>query len=275
MDEQTDPDFLANEAYDDAGQLDSRQRIQDRFGTHPQAWFRWCFERLDLPPRARLLDLGSGSGELWAQNLDRLPADWQITLGDLSSGMLLDAWHRLSPSSDRKLGDLSIAGKYPAVQLDAEALPFTSRRFQAVLALGLLDHLPGSHSALAEMRRTLDRGGRLFVSAGGQSHLQELDELLRPFLDDPGLGGDPDRFGLENGAEILQSYFAAVDLYSYRAEMLFRRAEPVLIYILSEPAVRRSLYGFKCEALRQRLLERLHTGGPIRVTLEKGLFVAG
>jgi SAM-dependent methyltransferase len=35
-----------------------------------------------------LLELGSGPGNLWRENLDRIPAGWQILLSDLSPGMI-------------------------------------------------------------------------------------------------------------------------------------------------------------------------------------------
>lgn len=262
MDSQTDPDFLANEAYDDADQLDLRQRIQDRFGDHPVSWFRWCFDLLDLPPDARILDLGSGSGQLWVQNLDRLPPGWQVCLADLSPGILRDARLRLP------------CPPFHFLQAEARAVPFRTAGFHAVLTLGLLDHLPAPRLALEEASRLLLPGGRLFASAGSRAHLQELDRLAGRFIEGTELGGSPDHFGLENGFGLLHPLFSPVLLHRYQAGMVFRRSEPILIYLFSEPAVRRSLNGPRCEAFRRSLALRLQAGGPLRVTLDKGLFVA-
>lgn len=46
----------------------------------------------------------------------------------------------------------------------AEALPFSDNAFDAVCAFDVIEHLPGEGVALAELRRVLDHGGRLFAS---------------------------------------------------------------------------------------------------------------
>src|SRR5215207_9353938 len=84
--------------YRDNSNLAARAAIY-RFGD-PAAtpWPRWVFDQLDLPPAARVLEIGCGDGALWLRNLDRLPPAWRVTLSDLSTGMLAAARAALPPS---------------------------------------------------------------------------------------------------------------------------------------------------------------------------------
>ncbi len=80
--------YLLAEQYRDDSNLASRMSLHERFSTNPYGFQRWIFDRLDLAPDARVLELGCGTGVLWLKNRDRLPEGWNITLSDLSSGML-------------------------------------------------------------------------------------------------------------------------------------------------------------------------------------------
>jgi cyclopropane fatty-acyl-phospholipid synthase-like methyltransferase len=35
-----------------------------RFSTNPYGWLRWVFDQFDLPPGARVLEVGCGTGQL-------------------------------------------------------------------------------------------------------------------------------------------------------------------------------------------------------------------
>jgi SAM-dependent methyltransferase len=167
-----------------------------------------------------------------------------------------------------------IPAKFDYAVLNAEAGPFRAGQFDGIIALGLLDHLPNRRKTLDEISRLLKPAGRFFASAGGSSHLQEIERLVRPFLPEVNFGGDPDRFGLENGAGLLAPWFADVHLLRYDNNLLFSRPEPVLAYILSEAQVRLSVDKDRWAALRRSVVDQLGSEGAIRVTTSKGLFIA-
>jgi SAM-dependent methyltransferase len=144
----------------------------------------------------------------------------------------------------------------------------------AVVALGLLDHLPALDACLAEVARVLEPGGFFYASAGGRWHLQELEALVQPFLPDVTYGGSAGSFGLENGAAWLESRFRHVALYHYDDELVFYEAEPVVSYIRSEARVGRRLQGSLLAALEKKVAGVLAETGAIRVTRQKGLFAA-
>jgi ubiquinone/menaquinone biosynthesis C-methylase UbiE len=262
MDDQTDPEFLSEEAYADAANLEARIRIQDRYRTHPQGWFDWLYEHLDLPNDGMLLELGSGAGDLWVQNLARLGGETRFLLTDLSPGMLYEGQRRLEGLEH-----------FFYAAADAQHIPFPGRLFDVVLGIGLLDHLLDRQKALAEIRRVLKEGGRFVTSAGGQLHLQELERLVKPFLPDAAYGGDPDRFGLENGEGILAEFFREIHQRRYLDTLRFDRPEPILAYIVSEANARKALDETRRTALRRHIEAEIAANGVIQVRVEKGLFL--
>jgi SAM-dependent methyltransferase len=261
---QTDPDFLANEEYGRASDLNIRNRIQEQYRTNPQDWFTRIFERFTFPESCWILELGCGPGDLWLKNLSRLPQSWNIVLSDLSQGMLQDA-HRLLPAAHPQ---------FSYCVIDTQSIPSGSDKFEAVLGIGLLDHIPERVEALNEIQRVLKPGGRFYASAGGRSHLQEIESLVRPFLPDADYGGDPHRFGLENGERLLAPWFKILRSDRYSDELVFDRAEPIIAYVLSEASVKSRLVGEKLASFRQFVINELAVQGKIRVTTEKGIFEA-
>ncbi|MBN2548278.1 MAG: methyltransferase domain-containing protein, partial [Anaerolineales bacterium] len=83
----SDQRYLSESQYKTPANLQARIILHQRFSTNPYPWQRWVFEQLELQPGMRLLEVGCGPGDLWRENLDRLPPGMRITLGDLSTGM--------------------------------------------------------------------------------------------------------------------------------------------------------------------------------------------
>lgn len=262
MSKQTDPDFLKNEAYDDADDLKIRIDIQERFSSNPIPWYRWMLERLALPADGRVLDIGSGPGDLWQDHPNLFSDRLSITLSDLSSGMLIEARENLDPGM----------GAFSFTVLDALSLPFPSSSFECVVGSGLLDHLPDREGGLSEIWRVLKPGGRFYTTCGSRAHLQEIQTLVEPFLGDVDYGGDPNRFGLENGHGILSRWFSQVELSRYMDKLVFNQPEPVLLYLYSEAEVRSRLDRASRGSLARFVEERIAREGEIHVQVEKGLF---
>lgn len=259
---QIDQDFLVGEEYDEDSKLNTRIEIQRRFSTNPDCWFRWLFDRLALPPRCRLLELGSGPGTLWLENCDRLAGDWAIVMSDLSPGMLGKARLLLAPP------------RFTLAAIDAESIPFAGGHFDAVIANGLFDHVPDRQRAFEEICRVLKPGGYLYTATGGRSHMQELESLVRPFVPDADYGGVPERFGLENGAALLSPWFTDINCHHYQDELVFRECGPILAYVLSEADIKNKLVGEQRAEFIRFVERQLMAEGSIRVTLDKGLFSA-
>ena len=265
MSKQTDPDYLINEAYDDADDLKIRIDIQTRFSTHQTNWFQWLFKHLVLPDAGRILDLGSGPGDLWLNNSAQTSERFSIVLSDLSLGMLTEA--RSNIDSVKQVFSYSV--------LDAQSLPFPDGMFECVLASGLLDHLTNRNKGLAEIFRVLKSGGRFYTTCGSHTHLQEVQTLVEPYLGgDIDFGGDPHRFGLENGREILSQWFTQIEVARYKDILFIEQPEPVLLYVFSEAEVRSKLTPESRQAFVSSVRQQIAQEGAIQVQVEKGLFEA-
>jgi hypothetical protein len=113
MNRQNDPHYLIAEQYRDASNLNARIQIHRRFSTNTYGWTRWLFDIIGAAAGPDVLELGCGQGNLWAQNLGRVPADWRITLTDFSPGMDIGRHEpvRRNPSGFLRCGGQSLLAK--------------------------------------------------------------------------------------------------------------------------------------------------------------------
>ncbi len=102
---------------------------------------------------SRVLDVAGGSGDLSRAFAVRAGKTGQVWLTDINGSML-------TVGRNRMLDDGKIA---PAVQCDAEHLPFPDNYFDCVSVAFGLRNMTHKESALAEMTRVLRPGGRLLV----------------------------------------------------------------------------------------------------------------
>ena len=220
----TDQQYLKTDQYRDSSNLDARAEIHRRFSTNPYGWFNWFFDRLlKLPEDARILELGCGPAYLWRECFSRIPAGWDITLSDLSSGMLDAAWR-----------NLVVTGRaFKFEEIDAQSIPYETETFDAVIANHMLYHVPDRQKAITEIRRVLKVDSHLFATTIGQNHLKEIADLIRrvnPGTDFTSFGRP---FTLENGLEQLKQFFQQVTLSRYYDSLQVTEVKPIIAFILS------------------------------------------
>ena len=121
-------------------------------GLH-RLWKRFTVEHSGLRPGQRVLDVAGGTADLALQFARRVGAGGEVVLTDINPAML-------ARGRDRML-DAGITA--PAVQCDAERLPFPDAHFDCVSVAFGLRNMTHKDQALAEMRRVLKPGGRLLV----------------------------------------------------------------------------------------------------------------
>jgi demethylmenaquinone methyltransferase/2-methoxy-6-polyprenyl-1,4-benzoquinol methylase len=120
-------------------------------GLH-RLWKRFTVRQAGLRPGMRVLDLATGSGDLARAMAAERPGV-EVWMTDINAAML-------TVGRDRAID----AGMLlPAVQCDAEYLPFPDRHFDRVTVAFGLRNMTRKDAALAEMRRVLAPGGRLLV----------------------------------------------------------------------------------------------------------------
>ena len=110
---------------------------------------------LVLPPSARALDVGCGTGVLLERIRERGVEGWGV---DLSPEMLGVAAERLG-------------GGARLVRADAGALPFPDACFDAVASSSALHHWPDPTRTVAEMLRVLRPGGQMVLTDWDAAHL--------------------------------------------------------------------------------------------------------
>jgi SAM-dependent methyltransferase len=256
----SDRAYLLNEQYKDSSNLNARIQLHELFSSNKQGVHSWLFDHYDLPPQARVLELGCGPATLWVKNLGRIPDEWDITLSDFSAGMLEDA--------RRNLGKHRQRFKFEVV--DAQSIPFDDESFDAVIANFMLYHVPDRPKAFAEIHRVLRPGGRFYAATLGKDHLRELDDMVSRLTgSERRMGGSAVLgFLLENGAEQMAPWFPDVRLHRYEDALVITEAEPLIAYILSM-SVGPDL---DTDKLASFVRQELARGGAIHVTKDSGMF---
>jgi ubiquinone/menaquinone biosynthesis C-methylase UbiE len=266
MSKLSDQEFLLTEQYKNASNLDARIQLHRRFSTNKYGWMRWVFDQFDLPPVCRILDLGCGPANLWAENLDRIPAGWQITLTDFSPGMVAQAQENLHGSGR----------SFAFETVDAQSIPYDDASFDAIVANHMLYHVPDRSKALAEIRRILRPGGKFYASTVGKNHMHELDEMIDRFDPESKLqyarGANP--FTLESGLPQIKRWFSGVTAYRYEDNLIVTEAEPLIAYILSMADAQTVLVGDKLKELVEYVEQQIAMHGAIYITKDSGVFAA-
>lgn len=107
--------------------------------------------RFELTGVKKILDVGSGAGQIAKHLLKYADRDAQITCCDLSVEMLRRSRTRLR--NDRP--------KHTAA--DVTRLPFADNTFDCITCGYVLEHLPDARQGLTELSRVLTPGGRLLL----------------------------------------------------------------------------------------------------------------
>lgn len=255
--------YLLNEQYKNASNLNARIEIHRRFSTNQYGWFNWMFDTFTtLPRQANVLELGTGSGALWVDLAGKISPGWTITLSDLSPGMLDAAWR-----------NLVVTGRnYKFEQIDAQSIPYADETFDIIIANHMLYHIPDRKKALAEIRRVLKKGGTLLAATNGKNHMPEMWDLVSQATK-----GKQKRiilqFDLENGKDQLQEFFSHVESSRYPDSLRVTDVGMIMAYIRSMGSVE-ELSTEEMKKIESELVEALAENGTITISKDTGLFKA-
>ena len=110
-----DREYLRESQYKDPTNLNARIALHAKYTQADEPWYPWLVGRIDWPAGAEVLEVGCGTGALWANVAPFLP-DLRLTLTDLSEGMLAAAERAVSPLTNIELTE--------ARPCDVQELPF-------------------------------------------------------------------------------------------------------------------------------------------------------
>ena len=122
------------------------------WGMH-RAWKRFAIAASGVRPGARVLDVAGGTADLARLFAARVGPTGSVVLTDINGAML-------AAGRDRMLNEGRVM---PAVQCNAEALPFPAASFDCVSIAFGLRNVTRKDAALAEMRRVLRPGGAALI----------------------------------------------------------------------------------------------------------------
>jgi ubiquinone/menaquinone biosynthesis C-methylase UbiE len=180
---------LAN-GHVDAGQ---QQLVKERFQARAENWdelyqrddlfsvihrlrhdraLNWI-DALDLPPAARVLEVGPGAG--------------RMTVALAQRGLRVasaDSTPRMTEITRRRAGAVGVRNEISPLLADVHRLPFGDRTFRLVVSLGVLPWLAHPDIAIDQLARVLQPGGYLVLSADNAKRLNRLlDPRYYPILD--------------------------------------------------------------------------------------------
>lgn len=121
-------------------------------GMH-RLWKRFAVQVSGVKTGDRVLDIAGGSGDLTRLFSKAVGTQGDVVLTDINASMLEVGRNRL----------LDEGIVVPALQCDAEKLPFADASFDCVIVAFGLRNMTHKDLALAEMQRVLKVGGRLLV----------------------------------------------------------------------------------------------------------------
>lgn len=217
--------------YQNASNISARIRLHKEYSVNKQGWFPWLFEQFshiwNSTSPIRILELGCGNGALWTENMEKIPYDsnLHITLSDISEGMIRDV--RRTIGSDPR---------FSFETFDCHRIPYPDNTFDLVIANHLLFYCEDIDAVCREACRVLKGPDGLFVcSTYGAAHMKEITDLVQGFDNRIVLSGEKlyERFGLENGEQILKKSFDQIMLKHHEDEIILNSSEPLIEYILS------------------------------------------
>lgn len=211
--------------YKNANNISARIRLHRLYSQNKQGWFPWIYEQCQIRPDMRILELGCGNGALWTENKSLLPQQISILLTDISEGMIRDARRSVGPWDPR----------FAFQTLDCHSLPFPAESFDLVIADHVLFYCHDIPQVCRQVQKILRPEGRFLCSTYGSGHMKEINRLVQDFDSHIFLSADKlyQKFGLENGAEILSPYFSGIEALIYEDSLTVDRPEPLIEYILS------------------------------------------
>ncbi len=131
---------------------------------------RWLRKGMfDVTEAKRILDVGSGAGQIAMHLLKYANSDAEIICCDLSRQMLRRARNRLMAKARtlQRVGHRRfLSPGLPHVRhtvADISVLPFADEAFDCITCGYVLEHLPDARLGLRELARVLQPGGRLLL----------------------------------------------------------------------------------------------------------------
>ena len=248
--------------YQNSSNISARIRLHSLYSRNKQGWFPWLFEQCNIKEGMKVLEIGCGSGALWAENRDKLPQNISVTLSDISEGMLRDAKREIGVNDQR----------FSFRAFDCHQIPYPNHSFDLVIANHVLFYC-NIPKVCAEVQRVLKPGGIFLCSTYGSAHMKEISSLVQEFDSRIILSGEKlyEKFGEENGEELLSPYFSNITWHLYEDSLEVDAPEPLIEYILSCHGNQNQYLLDRYKEFRSFVAKKTKT--TFQITKEAGIFI--
>ena len=211
--------------YLNSSNISARINLHKEYAVNKKGWFPWLFEQCQIQPGDTILEIGCGDAYLWRENRERIPENIKIVLSDLSDGMMRDVKRSIGKKDERFRFDV----------MDAHQIHMPDASVDLLIANHVLFYCEDLQQVFREIKRVLKSDGIFICSTYSGSHMKEISELVKEFDDRIVLSADRlyERFGKENGKELLQKEFKDIVWVQYEDHLSVTDADALLAYILS------------------------------------------
>ena len=247
------------EQYSNSKNLNTRMSIHEKYSVNQLGFGNWLYQQYEFNDNMRILELGCGTGDLWANRIDYLHPGTSLILSDFSEGMVEIVRNKFSFHSGVSFEQINI-----------EAIPYEAETFDMVIANMMLYHVPDLQQGLREVKRVLKTGGTFCCATFGENGIQGY---LTGTLDGYGIKIDINgSFTLQNGADILKKHFAEVNRRDYIDALEVTVTEDLLDYLYSMASIG-NLGNVTREELYRCFEASKDEKGIIHIPKEYGVFV--
>ena len=239
--------------------LDTRINFHNMYSTNKMGFGPWLISNYEIREGMKVLELGTGTGDIWIGHDDLIAKCAKLVLSDFSEGMLETARKNIGERANVEYR-----------QIDVQCIPFEDSSFDIIIANMMLYHVPDIHKAVSEIRRVLKDDGVFYSATYGEHN---FNDTIAEWFGLIGENYDPNHlFTLQNGGDVLGKEFADIEVRRYDDSLHVTNIEDLADYLQSLKA----LHGIGTME-RDEILKMLslhEEGGSIDLKKEYGTFIA-
>ena len=245
--------------YNTVEKLNTRISIHSKYSTNRQGFGSWITSHYRIREGMSLLELGCGTGDMWAGKQDIIKRCSSFVLSDFSDGMLHNAKETLR---DYTGIDYRI--------IDIQDILYEDCSFDIVIANMMLYHVPDLAKGLREVSRVLKDDGTFYCATYGENGMMAyISSLFRDYRVQNQVSKN---FTLQNGEEKLSPFFSEIHRDLYEDALEVTDVEDMVDYIFSLTGMT-DLRKIPRDEVR-KVLENNMRNGILYVPKEYGLFIA-
>lgn len=247
--------------YRSTNSLLKKIELHNKFSTNSLSWYAWIYQQIDFSKANKLLDIGCGNGELWKQNKINL-RHREFFLTDINKSMLEETSSTLHEEFNYMI-------------MDCENITFKKEYFDVVIANHVLFYIGNVDKGLKEIHRVLKNDASFYCTAYGARHMKEIEELVKMYNADIYLMESKlyEKFGLENGEQMLANYFREIELRMYQDVLQINDPKTLMEYIMSCPGNQNEIIGKDIAKFKDFISQKIKEKSYIEVKKEVGIFI--